>query len=326
MSWKRQAFIVVGASALTAFTIGAAASAHAPSGAIFTTLADGSEVNQNLFANKEDVYLDGGPGPGAPQGAAGLDDGTYVFQVTNPNGQTLLSTDAAKCRQFVVTDGVISGVVATGCEHLTGDDVDHPPAQTVQLLPFDNTPNPGGEYKVWVVRLEDFLLGCQELGKPGASGLDLVDCGDAPANHHGFIPSHSKTDNFKVRRSDVISEIDAIFYADANGNGAYDWNQESQLSGLHMLWTDTVGVKNIKHSYFVEFWNKTEAHAEAVEQGTHYVTIPDLSALGCDVGEIYVNDVNHYLPTDGPQTIKVDIAKKTGAVKDLTVQIWVACS
>jgi hypothetical protein len=35
--------------------------ASAPSGAIFTTLADGSEVNYNIYQAKEEVYLDGGP-------------------------------------------------------------------------------------------------------------------------------------------------------------------------------------------------------------------------------------------------------------------------
>ena len=69
--------------------------AHAPSGAIFTTVEDGSEVNFNHYPSKEAVYLDGGPGPGAPQHAAGLDDGRYVFQVTDPSGKTLLSTDPA---------------------------------------------------------------------------------------------------------------------------------------------------------------------------------------------------------------------------------------
>ena len=41
----------------------------APSGAIFTTVADGSRVNANIFSAKCDglgVYLDGGPGPNAP--------------------------------------------------------------------------------------------------------------------------------------------------------------------------------------------------------------------------------------------------------------------
>ena len=90
--------------------------AHAPSGAIFTTLSDGSEVNANIYPDRESVYLDGGPAPGAPQGAAGLDDDTYVFQVTDPSGHTLLSTDAAKCRRFTVSGGIITGVVpAAGC-------------------------------------------------------------------------------------------------------------------------------------------------------------------------------------------------------------------
>src|SRR6185312_8221956 len=86
------------------------AHADAPSGAIFTTVADGSEVNFNIYDLKTDVYLDGGPGPGAPQGAAGLDDGVYVFMVTDPSGKTLLSTDPAACRQFRVTNGIITSV------------------------------------------------------------------------------------------------------------------------------------------------------------------------------------------------------------------------
>src|SRR5580765_8545066 len=132
-------------------------------GAIFTTVADGSEVNFNIYPSKDAVYLDGGPGPGAPQGAAGLNDDTYVFQVTEPSGKTLLSQDPARCRQFVVTNGIITSVAATGCEHLTGSDIDHG-ATTVQLMPYADTPNNGGEYKAWVVRLDDFLLGCAALG------------------------------------------------------------------------------------------------------------------------------------------------------------------
>src|SRR5258705_1354864 len=138
-------------------------------GAIFTTVADGSEVNFNHYPSKQAVYLDGGPGPGAPQSAAALDDGRYVFQVTDPSGRTLLSTDPARCRQFDVLNGIIVGVVPTGCEHVTGNDVDHG-AKTVQLFPFNDTPNPGGGYKTWVVRVDDFLAGCAELGVP--HGLD----------------------------------------------------------------------------------------------------------------------------------------------------------
>src|SRR5215213_9594529 len=115
--------------------------ANPPSGAIFTTVADGSEVNFNIYPSKESVYLDGGPGPGAPQTAAGLDDGRYVFQVTEPSGRRLLSTDQARCRQFDVANGIITNVVVTGCQHLTGFDIDHG-ARTVQLMPYNDTPNP----------------------------------------------------------------------------------------------------------------------------------------------------------------------------------------
>src|SRR3954451_21463972 len=122
--------------------------ASAPTGAIFTTVADGSEVNANLYHSKDAVYLAGGPGPAAPQTSAGFDDGRYVFQVTDPSGKKLLSTDAAKCRQFDVANGSITNVVASGCQHKTGVDIDHG-AATVQLMPYADTPNPGGVYKVW---------------------------------------------------------------------------------------------------------------------------------------------------------------------------------
>src|SRR3982750_4151299 len=102
----RKLSLVVAAAAVLSLWLTSAAMAHAPSGAIFTTVQDGSEVNFNQYPSKEAVYLDGGPGPGAPQAAAGLDDGTYVFQVSDPSGKKLLSQDAAKCREFVVTNGV----------------------------------------------------------------------------------------------------------------------------------------------------------------------------------------------------------------------------
>jgi hypothetical protein len=161
----------------------ATALARAPSGAVFTTLPDGSQVNANIFEYEWDVYLDGGPGPDAPADAAGLPAGEYVFQVTDPSGKTLLSSDPPECRVFYVDEsGLISGVGGPeDCRHYTGYDVDHG-ATTVQLWPFDPTPNAGGVYKVWVTPWEQF----------------------DPANgkYHGFTSAASKTDVFKV----VISE------------------------------------------------------------------------------------------------------------------------
>lgn len=290
--------------ALFALALPAAAGA-APSGAIFTTLADGSEVNFNQFPNKEAVYLDGGPGPGAPAEAAGLDDGTYVFQVTNPSGKTLLSTDLAKCRQFTVSGGLISGVVVTGCQHLTGLDIDHG-ATTVQLMPYNNTPNNGGVYKVWATRVEDYLAGCMELGV--VDGLNVVDCGtDHPANLHGFIPGDSKTDNFKVKSVPII-EIDTRFFDHQTG---------AILDGRKVTWTDPLGASNVKWSYYKpSLLVFHEAHVEAIEAGKHSITIADQP--GCKVAHVTYNGDT----TNGPTTVSVKINNEN---KEKTVFIDVEC-
>jgi len=281
------------------------ASAHAPSGALFTTLPNGDEVNFNIYDAKEDVYLDGGPGPGAPQTAAGLDDGVYVFQVTEPSGKTLLSTDPAKCRRFVVSTGIIIGVVpAGGCEHVTGFDIDHG-AVTVQLMPYLDTPNPGGEYKAWATTEDDFLLGCAALGV--ANGLDVVNCGGKTAsNAHGFIPRHSKTDNFKVGVHNNL-EIDTRFY-DENGN---------LLDGRSVTWNDTLGASNIKYSYQnVGLGVLHFAHIEAVEQGFHKVTVENQP--GCTVTKFFSGSVEIF----GPGTITVQVKNND---REWTKYLFVYC-
>lgn len=58
-------------------------------GAIFTSKGDGTSVDQNIYDDKCDVYLNGGPQNANSQG---LPDGTYYFQVTDPSGATLLSS------------------------------------------------------------------------------------------------------------------------------------------------------------------------------------------------------------------------------------------
>lgn len=159
-------------------------------GAIFTTNVNGTRVNQNHFNDKCDVYLDGGPGENAPQGAAGLPDGDYYFQVTDPSGKKLLSTDPVVNRQIHVANGIITGNSGLG-NHLTGVDVDHG-AATIQLCPYLDTPNPGGVYKVWVTPIGDFV------GDP-----NLVDNTCGRGCFHGFVPAASKTDNYKVKSTNL---------------------------------------------------------------------------------------------------------------------------
>ncbi|HLZ92348.1 MAG TPA: hypothetical protein VKQ28_11575 [Candidatus Acidoferrum sp.] len=270
------------------------------SGAIFTTVADGSEVNFNIYSAKTDVYLDGGPGPGAPQGAAGLPDGVYVFMVTDPSGKTLLSTDIAACRRFQVSSGIITALVlsnpACAAAHLTGVDVDHG-AVTVQLMPYNDTPNNGGEYKVWATPVGNYTC-----------ALTVVDCGN---NTHGFINSSSKTDNYKVKVS-TVREIDTRFH-DTNNNGAL-------IDGMMVTWIDTNGASNNKWSYYNQALDVNhEAHVEAPENGTHQIVIAN--QVGCTVDDVYL--AGQKLPNLGPQTVAVKISP---SYKNITIFVDVNCN
>lgn len=200
--------LVLIASALAA----GPAFADAINGAIFTSKADGTTVNGNLYASKEDVYLNGGPSNFPQCNGGTLDDGTYYFQVTNPSGSVLLSSDGILDRKFQISGGRISANLGT---HVDSDDsaVDAilgSPCGSVaiQLYPYDNTPNNGGVYKIWITRAYDFEAAC---------GVG-IDCG-----LNGFVPGHTKTDNFRVQGSTTpVGALEAYKFYDANANGLFD--------------------------------------------------------------------------------------------------------
>lgn len=219
---------LIAGSVLSAAIILFSLTAHAApplSGAIFTTTQDGSVVNGNtIYVSKDEVYLDGGPGINAPQQAAGLPDGNYYFQVTDPSGKKLLSTDDVECRAFEVENGIIVGVIPGpgDCEHSTGDDVDHN-AKTVQLIPYDDTPNNGGVYKVWVTPIANYVTNC-------GNGC-----------FHGFIPAASKTDNFKVGDKEptfCIHVKKEIIVKKGKGT------EQVELGNWPIFITDYLGVEN----------------------------------------------------------------------------------
>lgn len=225
---------------LTLVFLGVTASAFAQlSGAIFTTTQTGSRVNANIYPAKcgaSGVWLDGGPGPNAPQGAAGLPDGDYYFQVTDPSGKTLLSTDPVKNRQFHVSAGIISGLSGAG-NHNTGVDIDHG-ATTVELCPFNDTPNPGGVYKAWVTPVGDFVGNPNAVDNPCRGGC-----------FHGFVASTSKTDNFKVKGGAGGACLEMLKIIDVNGNG-YGDIPDDYLVNWPVTITDPLGTTNT-------FWTGT---------------------------------------------------------------------
>jgi hypothetical protein len=157
-------------------------------GAIFTTDSTCTDVNQNTYDVKEDVYIDGGP---AHPGAAGLPDGSYCVQVTDPSGQTVLGMSDPGA--VTVVDGEF-----VQCYQLTS--ILKTASSGFTTPGFDDTPNPGGEYKVWV----------------------SPDC--------NFDPNNSKTDNFQVRADCLKGHICVTKFYDANANGVQD-NGEVEISG-----------------------------------------------------------------------------------------------
>jgi hypothetical protein len=156
--------------------------AFALTGAIFTTNSACTGVNVNIFALKDDVYLDGGP----QGGGAGLPDGTYYVQVTEPNG-TLLGSSVSppapvSSQPFIVVGGEgnciqLSAVLSKASDGSPG---------------YDDTSNAGGEYKVWV-------------------SMDPT-----------FPENDSKTDNFKVRANAQPGNLCVTKFYDANADGIFN--------------------------------------------------------------------------------------------------------
>jgi hypothetical protein len=177
---RRLGWLVVIGLALSALLWPSTTTA-AISGAIWTSLSNGATVNANLYDAKEDVYLNGGPqncGNGN-----GLPDGLYYFQVTDPSGATLLSSDAIKFRMVTVSNGVIDGVGGTG-NHDEGTSSCNG-GTPVQLMPYDDTPNNGGEYSVDLGTKAD-VEACAGFNANSTS-FNFLDC------------AGSKNDNFKVK-------------------------------------------------------------------------------------------------------------------------------
>jgi hypothetical protein len=176
--------------------------------------------------------------------------------------------------------------------------VDHG-ALTVQLIPYNDTPNPGGEYKVWATMVTDYAC---------FPDLSQVDCSVRGAKH-GFVPADSKTDNFKVRGA--VMEIDTRFFpAGQFGN----WKD-----GLSIKHTDTLGASNVKWSYYAPSLQVFhEAHVEAVEQGTHYITVDNQS--GCTIGHVMVNGSTQ--PKTGAQAVAVTVHNNE---KTDTLRVDVEC-
>lgn len=200
---------LVFAIALGLFTSSAQVALAAPvSGAIFTTNVSCNGTNINIYSDKNDVYLDGGP---THPGAAGLPDGNYYVKVTQPNGTLLGSTATASV-------SVVNGEFAT-CYNL------------MTIAPFADTSNSGGEYKVWISKDSTFPEADSKTDNFKVKADTCTDCGvGAPpvlhvrkfydANANGvYDAGEAKVTGWRVRIQDGMdiiryTPVDQILDAD----------------------------------------------------------------------------------------------------------------
>ena len=209
-------------------------------GAVFTTVnpdvdgagkcqnggpgADAGLVNCNIYDAKEYVWLSGGPEGNQPA----LSDGTYVFAVLEPGGQggdanpndgtpknlsdlsPTTNTGAGDDwthRVFSVENGEITYPAAG---YPGGHDFDNAHTQSqygkIRLMPYDNTPNPGGEYIMAVCNLADRDASAQ--------------------NEPGVDPSDCKYDAFKVDNGTLAKDLVVSKTADTSYDRTYTWSIE----------------------------------------------------------------------------------------------------
>jgi len=165
------------------------------SGAVFTSNIDGTEIDANIYEHKGDVYLTGGP----CQGGSHLPDGDYYFEVDSPNG-TLLSSDTIGDREITIAGGFITSTSS----HSTHDvSCTSDPGITVQLLPYNDTPNPGGEYKL-IVATKASVEACKDF--------------DVESNFQICNQADQKSDNFKVGPSGSLKIIKKVDGGDVSGD------------------------------------------------------------------------------------------------------------
>jgi hypothetical protein len=184
----RLTFIATSVVLVSAILASVALTAPLP-GAIFTTDAGCGGNDLNIYGSKADVYLNGGP---AHTGSAGLPPGDYYVQVTEPDG-TLLGTSLGTNNEKPVVVNALGAFVM--CYKLADivRTASNPGPFPVAPDGFDNTSNPGGEYKVWVSRVNTF------------------------AN------DETKTDNFKVvNNPPPPATLNVVKYYDTDTSGTFN--------------------------------------------------------------------------------------------------------
>ena len=214
--------LVALAAALTMVLAGGAGAIV--SGAGFTTIGPApfdqcfsgpGLVNCNIYQDKDDVWINGGPNRAGSAGLTG--NATYFFVVLQPGAGSfdpndgssdVLSTDTWDKRTFTTdATGEISSY--TGVTHLTAGAA---PNLLIQLSPYADTLNHGSEYKMALCRIDQLATPYD----PASNPITAADC---------------KQDNFKVKNPSVpcTGVCTPLLFGVVSGEKYYDANADGQL-------------------------------------------------------------------------------------------------
>jgi hypothetical protein len=197
-------------------------------GSIGTAATGGAPVQ--VFTRRTDVFLTAGPTATPCFFPAYLSDGKYYFQVTDPSGRTLLSTDPVAERAFTVKGGVIASY--DGTTHAT-DGKTACGSLAIALSPYNDAGARKALYIVWVTP----AAGLE--GTP--TQVDPV-CGTSC--FHGFRADSSLTAAFRVEDKPSCDDsfcISGTAFNDANGNGVRDTG-EGGLPGVPIKVENATGL------------------------------------------------------------------------------------
>jgi len=200
------------------------------SGSIATVASGSPSAPQQIFGRRQDVFLAGGPVSTPCLFAEYLPDGKYYFQVTDPSGTQLLSTDPVSERGVTVKAGVIASY--DGATH-AADGKTACGSLAVNLMPFADAGSQKAAYVAWLTPAANF--------DGSVAAVDSV-CG--AGCFHGFHPELSRTFAFRVEDKKSCEPtfcVSGVKFLDANGNGTRD-SGEAGLPGVEIRVVNESGV------------------------------------------------------------------------------------
>ncbi len=199
-------------------------------GSIATVFSGTPAAPQQIFGRRQDVFLAGGPVTTPCRFAEYLPDGKYYFQVTDPSGTRLLSTDTVSERAVTVTAGVIASY--DGATH-AADGQTACGSLAVNLMPYADAGSQKAAYVAWLTPAANF--------DGSVTAVDSI-CG--AGCFHGFHPELSRTFAFRVEDKKSCEPtfcISGVKFLDANGNIARD-SGEPGLPGVEIRVVNESGI------------------------------------------------------------------------------------